>query len=149
MQHLFTPATMRGSRLPKAPRRIQHYVSAIGAVLLISGFGIAGCASSSSSHATDGIRAAEVAIAHAEQARVADYTSPELIDARTKLAASRSELEARHEVQAEQLAQQARLSAELAMAKSQAAKAEAVNAETRKSTEVLKQEMQRQNGAQQ
>ncbi len=147
MQHLFTPATMQGSHLPKAPRRIRHYVCSIGAVLLISSTGIAGCASSS--HATDGIRAAEVAIAHAEQARVADYTSPELIDARTKLAASRSELKARHEVQAEQLAEQARLSAELAMAKSQAAKAEAVNAETRKSTEVLKQEMQRQNGAQQ
>ena len=147
MQHFFSSAARHGRPLSRAPKPLGRYAGTLSAMLLLSGVGLVGCASSS--HAPDSIRAAEVAIAHAEQARVADYTSPELIDARTKLAMSRNELAARHEKQAEQLAEQARLSAELAVARSQAAKAEAVNAETRKSTEVLKQEMQRQTGAQQ
>jgi len=50
---------------------------------------------------------------------------------------------------AERLAQQARVEAELALAKSQATKAQVVNDEMRKSTDSLKQEMQRNTGAQQ
>ena len=149
MQHSLGSGATPGAQRLQTPRTLRQYASQFAAIagvtLLIGATGMSGCASAPKS--SEGIRAAEVAIARAEQARVADYTSPELIDARAKLAASRSELAAKHEVQAERLAAQARLSAELAVAKSQAAKAEAVNAATRTSTEVLKQEMQRQNGA--
>lgn len=95
------------------------------------------------------LQAAESAIKNAEQARVADYASPELGVARTKLTAANAAVEREEMLLAERLAQQARVEAELALAKSQATKAQVVNDEMRKSTDSLKQEMQRNTGAQQ
>lgn len=89
------------------------------------------------------LQAAELAITTAEQARVADYASPELGEARLKLSAARAAVQEKNMVQAERLAQQARADAELALAKADAAKAKAVNEELNKSTEILKTEMQR------
>jgi hypothetical protein len=69
--------------------------------------------------------------------------------ARTKLTAANAAVEREEMLLAERLAQQARVEAELALAKSQATKAQVVNDEMRKSTDSLKQEMQRNTGAQQ
>lgn len=96
---------------------------------------------------TDALQAAELAIRNAEQARVADYASPELGEARDQLAAARSAVEKEQMVQAQRLAERARLSADLASAKAEQAKARGVNEELLKGTDSLKQEMQRNTGA--
>lgn len=98
---------------------------------------------------TQELQAAESAINAAEQARVADYASPELGEARDKLAAARTAVEQENMMVAQRLAEQSRVDAELAAAKSDAAKAQEVNDEMMKSTDSLKQEMQRNTGAQQ
>lgn len=97
---------------------------------------------------TEALRAAEQAIANAEQARVADYASVELSEARKELAAARTAVQQDQMVLAGRLALQSRTGAELALAKAEAAKARAVNDDMRKSAETLKQEMQRNPGAQ-
>lgn len=96
---------------------------------------------------TEALQAAELAITNAEKARVADYASPELGMARDKLTAARSAVEQEEMVLAQRLAEQSRVDAELAMAKAEVAKAKLVNDEMKKSTESLKQEMQRNTGA--
>ncbi len=97
---------------------------------------------------TQQITAAEVAISHAEQARVADYASPELASARDKLTAARAAVAKEDMRTAQRLAEQAALEADLATAKLNAAKAKTVNDEMLKSTSVIKQEMQRNPGVQ-
>ena len=110
-------------------------------------FLLSGCASTPRAP-TEALRAAEVAIANAEQARVADYASPELAEARQKLGDARLAVQKEQMVSAERLAQQAKVDAELATAKASAAKAKAVNEELQKSNSVLQQELQRNTGAQ-
>ena len=103
-------------------------------------------ACSSTPPPTQQITAAEVAIGHAEQARVADYASPELAAARDKLTAARAAVVKEDMKTAKRLAEQAALEADLATAKLNAAKAKTVNDEMLKSTSVIKQEMQRNPG---
>jgi hypothetical protein len=105
-------------------------------------------AACSSTPPTQQITAAEVAISHAEQARVADYASPELAAAREKLTAARAAVVKEDMKTAKRLAEQAALEADLATAKLNAAKAKTVNDEMLKSTSVIKQEMQRNPGVQ-
>src|SRR5690349_8825386 len=97
---------------------------------------------------TQSIQAAELAIKNADEARVADYSSPELTSAREKLTSARNAVERKEMVIAQRLADQSRAEAELATAKASVAKEQAVNDEMQKSTEMLKQEMQRNTGAQ-
>ena len=89
------------------------------------------------------LQAAELAIGHAEQARIESDTSPELREARLKLAAARSAVQREEMQQAERLAQQSRVAAELAFAKAEASKAAAVNADMQKSIDALEVEMER------
>lgn len=96
---------------------------------------------------TQALQAAELAIANAEQARSAEYASLELVEAREKLTAARTAVTQEKMVLAQRLAEQSRVDAELASAKAEAAKARAVNDEMQKSTNALKQEMQRNPGA--
>ncbi len=96
---------------------------------------------------TAALNAASQAIANAEQARAAEYAPAELGQARDELAAARTAVQNEQMVAARRLAEQSRAGAELAFAKTEAAKAKAVNDETRKSTEEIKQEMQRNPGA--
>lgn len=95
---------------------------------------------------TQELAAADMAITSADQARVSDYASAELHEARTKLAAARAAVQQEKMILAQQLAEQARVDAELALAKAEATKAKAVNDEMLKSTDVMKQEMQRNMG---
>jgi ribosome-associated translation inhibitor RaiA len=92
------------------------------------------------------LQAAELAVATAERGRVADYASTELSEARDKLTAARSAVQEENMSQALRLAQQARVDAELASARADVAKAEAVNEEMQKSIDTLTQEMQRNTG---
>ena len=98
---------------------------------------------------TEAMHAAEIAITNAEQARAADYASPELTEARAKLVAARDAVTQQQMTRAQHLAEQSRADAELASAKAEAAKAKLVNDDMKKSTDTLKQEMQRHTGARQ
>ncbi len=89
---------------------------------------------------TDALNNAESAIRRAEAARVADYASPELSSAREKLTAARDAVNREDMTLAARLADQARIDAEVATAKSEAVKAKAGIAEIRKSNDALQQE---------
>lgn len=107
---------------------------------------LAGCASAPKPP-TEALQAAELAIASAEKARVADNASPELGTARENLSAARVAVEQQQMDLARQLAEQSQANAQLASAKAEAAKAKLVNDEMQKGTTTLKQEMQRNPGA--
>ena len=93
------------------------------------------------------LRAAEQAISVADRARVADTSSPELSEAREKLAAAEAAVHDEKMVEARRLALESRVDAELASARIEAAKAQAINDEMQHSTNTLAQEMQRNSGA--
>jgi predicted S18 family serine protease len=111
----------------------------------VAGLLLAACASVPQPPTAD-LQAAELAIANAERARVADYASVELGEAREKLTAARSAVQEEKMSRARSLAQQARVDAELASARAEVARAEVVNDEMQKSIDTLKQEMQRTTG---
>lgn len=115
------------------------------AIVALSGALLAAC--SSPPKAPDqALQAAELAIANAEQARVADYASPELGEAREKLTAARAAVAKEEMLAAARLAEQSRVDAELATAKASAAKAQEVNDELHKNVNTLEQELQRNSG---
>jgi len=89
---------------------------------------------------------AKQAIAAADQAHIADASSPELAEARNKLAAANAAVQAKNMAQGERLAQESRVDAELAFAQSGAQKNQAVNDEMLHSTQTLSDEMQRNTG---
>jgi hypothetical protein len=109
---------------------------------------LAGCATPPEPP-TQELQAAESAISNAEQARVADYASAELTMARQKLASANSATRNNQMVQAEYLAIEARIHAEVALARSEELKAKAVNDDMRQSIDTLKEEMQRATGERQ
>ncbi|NHA14637.1 DUF4398 domain-containing protein [Thioalkalivibrio sp. XN279] len=98
---------------------------------------------------TEQLQAAESAISNAEQARVADYASAELTLAREKLALANTAARNDQMVQAEYLAVESRMHAELALARAEELKAKAVNDDMKQSIDTLKQEMQRAAGGSQ
>lgn len=115
------------------------------AALAFSGALLTGCSSPPKAPDQE-LQAAELAIATAEQARVADYASPELGEARDKLTAARTAVAKEEMTAAARLAEKARADAELAIAKAEAAKAQAINDELGKSVNTLEQELQRKSG---
>ncbi len=95
---------------------------------------------------TQALQAAESAIANAERARVADYASAELTQAREKLASARAATRNEQMVQAEYLAVESRVHADLAFAQAEEIKAKAVNDEMQRSIDTLRSEMNRARG---
>ena len=112
----------------------------LGGVLLL-----AACASSPPPVVA--LSEAKQAIAVADQAHIADASSPHLAEARTKLAAANSAVDAKRMTEAERLAQESRVDAELAFAQTTALKNQAVNKEMLHSTDTLSDEMQRNTGS--
>lgn len=92
------------------------------------------------------LQSAEMAITHAERTRVAEYAPAELNQAREKLSAARTAVRNEQMVEAETLAEESRVHAELASAQAEMIEAKAVNVEMQKSIDTLKQEMQRSSG---
>jgi hypothetical protein len=92
------------------------------------------------------LQSAESAIANADQKRVSDYDLPELKEARTKLTAARSAVHKEDMVLAKSLAEESRVSAELASAKAEQIKAAQINDDMKKGILTLNQEMQRNSG---
>lgn len=112
---------------------------------MMSLLAVAACASAPVAP-TASLQAAEQAITMAEQARVADHASLELSQARDKLAAARVAVQKEDMALARRLAEQAFVDAELATARAAEIKARTVNTEMKESTEILKQEMDRNTG---
>ena len=92
------------------------------------------------------LHAEELAISNAERAEAGQYAAVELAEARTKYASADGAVHEEKMVLGEQLAEQSRAEAELASARTAAAKAKKVNEEMSQSTGTLIDEMQRNAG---
>src|SRR5688572_7010031 len=92
------------------------------------------------------LQAAQHAIANAERVDAAKLAPVELGEARAKLSAAEKAVAAEQMVTGAQFADEARADAELAAARAGAAKANTVNAEIKRSTATLVEEMQRKTG---
>jgi hypothetical protein len=92
------------------------------------------------------MQSARQAIANAERVDAASLAAVELGEARSKLSAAEQAVTQKKMLEAERLADQSRVAAELASARTGAAKAKAVNADIEKSTATLVEEMQRGTG---
>src|ERR1700738_4255122 len=103
---------------------------------------LAACASTPPAP-TANLQAAQQAIAAAERSEAARYAPGELSEAHTRLASADTAVTERKMVVAEHFADQSRAEAELASAKTSAAKAHAVNAEMKRSNGTLVDEMKR------
>ena len=93
------------------------------------------------------LQSAQQAIANAERVEAATLAGVELGEARAKLSAAQAAVDEKEMIKAARLADEARASAELAAAKTGAAKASAVNADIKRTTATLVDEMQRKTGA--
>ncbi|ARU27042.1 DUF4398 domain-containing protein [Cellvibrio sp. PSBB006] len=113
---------------------------------LVGGLLMVAACSTTPKPPSQALQMAELAIANAEQARVADYSSLELSEAREKLAAARMAVQNEDMVLAQRLAVESALDAELATAKAATARAQIVNDDMQESTQTLKQEMNRNTG---
>lgn len=116
-------------------------VFAVSSILLV----LAACASAPLPP-TQQLQAAEIAIRSAEQESVAEYSPLELRQAHDKLNAARIAIQAEEMEQALRLANEARVSAELATAKTAELKAKAVNDEMQDSINAMQQEARRTQG---
>jgi hypothetical protein len=121
-----------------SPRRVA-IAGSVGTLLF------AACASTPPAP-TANLQAAKQAIAAAEQADAGRYATGELSDARSRLASADAAVAEKKMVVAERFADQSRADAELASAKTAAAKAAGVNDEMKRSTGTLIDEMQRSSG---
>jgi len=105
---------------------------------------LAACASTPSAPPpTNHMDAARQAIAVAEQADAQHFSGAELDEARQYLTRAERAVTVEDMVLAERYALQSRVSAELASARTESAKAEEINREMRRSAEALRDEMRR------
>jgi hypothetical protein len=95
---------------------------------------------------TANLQAAQQAIAAAERGEAARYAPGELSEAHTRLALADTAVTERKMVMAEHFADESRAEAELASAKTSAAKANSVNDEMKRSNGTLAEEMKRTSG---
>lgn len=127
-----TKSVLRSSRL--------HAAVGLTAALLL-----AACASTPPAP-TASLQAARQAISTAERADAGRYAAGELGAAHSHIASADAAVTDRKMIVAERFADESRADAELAFAKTNAAKASAVNDEMKRSTGTLIQEMQRNAG---
>jgi Domain of unknown function (DUF4398) len=116
----------------------------MGVLLFVAVAWLAACASTPPP--TADLQAARLAIANAEQVDASRYAGEELGEARAKLESADTAVKEQRMVIAARFADESRADAELASAKTGAAKADAVNAEMKRSNGTLVEEMQRSPG---
>lgn len=102
------------------------------------------CATAPPSPPTASLNAARQAISSAEQSDARQYASAELDEANKKLLLADRAVNTERMSEADRLAQQSKVAAELASARTESAKAEEINREMRRSADALNEEMQRQ-----
>ena len=116
----------------------RHPLLALVAPILL----LAGCASANPVRPTS-LAAADQAIVAAEKRDASRYAPAELDEARQKLASAERAVAADDLILAERLGDEAEATAELAAARTEAAKATAINTEMARSTKALTEDMQR------
>jgi hypothetical protein len=121
-----------------------HRRPLLPAAFAVAALVVAGCASTPPP--TQSLQAATQAITTAETAEAPRYAAGELASSRSKLLAAGNAVTAKDMVKADRLAQESRVEAEYAAAKSVSAKAKMVNDEMRSSTSSLVEEMNRNTG---
>jgi hypothetical protein len=123
----------------RANPRLRPYVAAglMGVLMLL-----AACASTPPAP-DSALDAAKVAISNAEKADAGQFAGAELGEAREKLAMADSAVREENMIVAERFAHESRVEAELASARTAAAKAAAVNKEMERGADALTEEMQR------
>jgi hypothetical protein len=109
---------------------------------------LAGCASAPPMPSAN-LQAAQQAIVNAERLDAGVHAAAELSEARGKLAAAQRAVSSEEMITAERLADEARVGADLAAARTGAVKAKAVNEDMKRGTATLVDEMQRQSGGSQ
>jgi DMSO/TMAO reductase YedYZ molybdopterin-dependent catalytic subunit len=103
---------------------------------------LAGCATvPEAPHAA--LAEAKVAISTAEKDNAAEYAGPDLTDARQQLVMANSAVTSKQMTEADRYAHQSRIAAELASARTEAAKAAEVNEELSKGAKALNDELKR------
>jgi hypothetical protein len=128
--------------LPKSARVTRRRLRiAVPAILLFT----AACASTPPIPSAS-LQAAQQSIANAERVEAATHAPAELGEARTKLSAAQQAVDKEEMLTAGWLADEARADADLAVARTGVAKANAVNADMKRSTATLVEEMQRKTG---
>src|SRR5688572_23330985 len=128
--------------LPESARVTRRRLRiAVPAILLLT----AACASTPPIPSAS-LQAAQQSIANAERVEAATHAPAELGEARSKLSAAQKAVEEEEMLTAGWLADEARAEADLAVARSSAVKANAVNADMKRSTATLVEEMQRKTG---
>jgi len=125
------------------PSRTHYGLRLTGAAGLAGVILLAGACASTPPAPTRELDAARIAVTTAEKADAGRFAAVELGEAREKLAQADSAVNGKNMLAAARLAEQARVEAELASARTDAAKAMAVNVDMRKGNEVLRDEMQR------
>lgn len=101
------------------------------------------CASTRPAPPTESLAAARQAIANAERSDARQFAGAELNEARERLNQAERAVTAENMIMAERLAQQSRVVAELASARTESAKAIEINREMTRSAEALREEMRR------
>lgn len=109
---------------------------------------LAGCASYDVPPPRAEFAQADLAIEQASSADAAQYAPLALRDARQKMNQAREALYEERFLEAQRLADEAKVSAELALAESQTARAEQLAEENMRGLEVLREELRRQEGTQ-
>ena len=109
-------------------------------------FALAACASTPPP--TTSITTAHAAIVGAEKADAGRYAAPELAEAREKLAGAEAAVKQEKMPEAQRLAEQSAVEADLANAKAAEAKAVAVNVDMKQGNAALGEELQRGSGGQ-
>lgn len=128
---------MNKSTRANTGRRPLVVASLMGALMLV-----AACASAPPAP-DSALDAAKVAISNAEKADASHYAGAELGEARDKLALADSAVNQKSMIMAERFAQESRVQAELASARTAAAKATMVNKEMERGADALTEELQR------
>ncbi len=113
--------------------------AAIPAVSLL----LLGACASTPQPPTESLTDARQAIANAEQSDARQYASAELDEAQRQLSMAEREVGLERMAEADRFARQSQIAAELALARTDSAKATEINHEMRRSTEALLEEMRR------
>jgi hypothetical protein len=128
--------------LPMAPRSARRRLRIVAPALLL----VVGACASAPPIPSSNLQAAQQSIANAERVEAGTHAAAELGEARAKLSAAQIAVERKEMLAATRLADEARAEADLAVARTGVAKANAVNADMERSTETLIEEMQRKTG---
>lgn len=128
---------MNAPELPSERIRLSGFTLLAATTLILTA-----CASAPQPPTVE-LEAAQAAIGNAELANAGRFASAELVDARERLARANSAASKEQMIAARRLADESKLAAELALARTETAKAVAINTELSQGADALSEEMQR------